>query len=195
MIYLNQLDYPDLYYPTNTSKGGLGPGKDNVKTAGCGLCCCCMVVENMTLEHFPLVDCLHMAMDLEANLKPGTDLKILGKAVAEKFGLVFSTTDSPEELLAHLKNGGMAIANSGGDREGYTGLFTHGGHYITVISADGDTVCVLDPSQTPDKYDTPERKGKVKVDGHFVYCSIRTLMEDCSNRQPAYYLFKRSNTK
>ncbi|MGP7817357.1 hypothetical protein [Niallia sp. 01092] len=191
MLYLNQLEYEHIHYLTNTLKGGLGPGKDNVKTAGCGLCCSCMVVENLTLDSFPLEECLEMSISLKANEQPGTDMIILGPAVAEKFGLDLKMTNSAEELLDHLRNGGMAIANTGGDREAYTGVFSHGGHYITVVSAKGSTLCILDPSLSADKYEEEGRKGKVKIDGSFIYCDISILAKDCENRNPAYYLFSR----
>lgn len=52
-------------------------------------------------------------------------------------------------MLAHVHAGGMAVANSGGDREGYEGVFTHGGHYILVVSADETQACILDRRWSP----------------------------------------------
>ena len=132
-----------------------------------------------------------MSISLKANEKPGTDLKKLGPAVTEKFGLKFEMTNDSQELLEHLRNGGMAIANSGGDRENYEGVFTHGGHYVTVIAANGNVVCILDPSLSTDKFETEGRRGKVRIDGNFVYCDIAVLAKDCENRTPSYYLFSR----
>lgn len=192
MLYLNQLDYPEMYYPTNAKEeGGLGEGKNNVKTAGCGLCSLCMIVENMTLNKFPLEECLQMSLDLKANLEPGTNLKILAPAVAEKFDLAYATTSDENELLDHLRSGGMAIANTGGDREGYNAVFSHGGHYIVLLSCNQNTVCVLDPSQKEDKFETPERSAKVEVKGNFIYTDVSVLMEDTANRTPSFYLFAR----
>lgn len=192
MLYLNQLDYPDLYYPTNIKEeGGLGEGKNNVKTAGCGLCSLCMVVENSTLHKFPLEDCLQLSLELKANLDPGTDLKILAPAVAEKFDLDYAATSDESVLLEHLRSGGMAIANTGGDREGYNAVFSHGGHYIVLVSCKGNRVCVLDPSQKEDKFETPERSPKVEVKGNFIYTDISVLTADTANRTPSYYLFAR----
>ena len=91
MLYLNQLNYPDIPYEHNVAAGGPPEGKGNVAAAGCGPCCLCMMVENLTTEHLDLMDCLKMSADLKANMERGTDLKILGKAVAEKFGLGYST--------------------------------------------------------------------------------------------------------
>lgn len=94
-------------------------------------------------------------------------------------------------MLARVHAGGMAVANSGGDREGYEGVFTHGGHYILVVSADETQACILDPALEPGKFDSPGRKGKVEVHEPFAYCDFSVLKKDCENRSPAYYLFAR----
>ena len=191
MLYLNQLDYEHIPYEHNLDNGGPPPGKGTAAAAACGPCCLCMVVDHLTCGHLELTDCLDLSRALRANRKPGTDLKILGPAVAEKFDLDFETTDDVEKLVEHLQKGGKAIANSGGDREGHVGVFTHGGHYIEILSVNGDEACILDPSYKEGKYEEEGRQGKVKTDAPFVYCSLEVLMEDCANRSPAFYLFKR----
>ena len=91
-----------------------------------------------------------------------------------------------------LQNGeGMAIANSGGDRPGWTGVFTTGGHFIVLVSAKGREICVMDPSMYEGKYDTEGRKGKVRVEGNLAYVDIATLARDCDNRYPSYALFRK----
>ena len=192
MYYLNQLDYEHVPYEHNLSHGGPPPGKGTAAAAACGPCCLCMLVENMTMGHLELLDCLKLSAELKANMEMGTSLKILGPAVAETFGLTFETTDSLYELVEHLRRGGMAIANSGGDLEGYTGVFTHGGHYIAVLSTDGKDACILDPSYKEGKYEEEGRQGKVDASAApIVYFSLKVLEEDCANRSPAYYLFER----
>ncbi len=191
MLYLNQLDFPDVPYAHNLDDGGPPPGKGTVAAAGCGPCCLCMIVENLTTGHLELMECLAMSAQLGANRKPGTDLNILGRSVAERYGLEFNVTDDDMTLTQHLQSGGMAVANAGGDREGYRGVFSHGGHYIAVIALDGDEVCVLDPSYFSGKYDEEGRRGKVRVAEPFVYCTLQVLKKDCENRSPAFYLFKR----
>ena len=89
----------------------------------------------------------------------------------------------------------MAVANAGGDREGYNAVFSHGGHYIAVISVDGDTACVLDPSYKPGKYEEEGRQGKAAVAEPFVYCSLEVLRKDCENRDPSFYLFSRKKAE
>ena len=108
-------------------------------------------------------------MRLAANREIGTSLKILGPVVAEKFNLNYGETSDLNELKAHLAKGGLAIANSGGDREGYTGVFTHGGHYILVVSADDNEACILDPSYKEGKYEEPGRDGKSESRRWFLF--------------------------
>lgn len=191
MLYLNQLDYPALHYEHNLDAGGAPPEHSTVAKAGCGLCCCCMMVENLTTSKLPLEECLALSQEAGANRGVGTNLKILGPVVAQRYGLKFSVTDELSVLIDHLQCGGMAVANSGGDREGHTGVFTHGGHYIAVISYDGTNFCILDPSFKEGKFDEEGRQGKVQIHVPFLYCSAEVLQEDCANRSPAYYLFSR----
>lgn len=191
MLYLNQLKYLDVPYEHNVGAGGVPPERATVAVAGCGLCCACMLVENMTFSHLGLTECRDLSYQAKANMEPGTDMRLLGPLVAEKFGLTYETTSDVEVLKEHLRRGGMAIANSGGDREGYTGVFTRNGHYVLVVSVDGDEVCILDPSYKEGKYDEPGRQGKVRVEGGFEYCHVDVLAGDCSNRDPSYYLFAR----
>ena len=185
--------YRDVPFSHNLDGGGAPPDKSNIAAAGCGICVACMVVENLTLANFSIEECIETAYQAGATRKPGTEMSKLGPAVAERFGLTYSGTCDVEELKAHLAAGGMAVANSGGDREGYTGVFTHGGHYVLVVSGNADEACILDPSMREGKYDEPERIGKVRVHRGFAYCSWNVLAEDCSNRSPSFHLFARSS--
>ena len=190
MHYLNQLEYPQMEYKHNMDEGGAGE-HNTVAAAGCGPCSLCMVVEMLTPYTFTLDECIELSYSVRANRKPGTDLKLLAPAVAEKFGLAYTPSSNVGELIEHLQKGGMAVANSGGDREGYTGVFTHGGHYIAVLSyADGE-FCILDPSWKEGKFEEEGRTGKVRVVYPYVYCAPEVLAKDCENRTPSYYLFAR----
>lgn len=190
MIYINQLDYPDMSYNHNMSCGGAEPSKSNVKAAGCGLCCMCMIVENMTEKKLPLLECRDISEAIHANMSIGTNLQILGKEIANRYGLTFIVTDSVEEMVTHLKKGGKVIANVGGDREGYVGVFSHGGHYITVMKFEEDKVYILDPSYKEGKYEEEGRRGKVEMMYPYAICSLEVLAKECENRSPSYYLFK-----
>ncbi len=191
MLYLNQLQYPDIPYAHNLSNGGAPEGRGNVAAAGCGPCCLCMAVDHLTASQFPLQECLALSEKHGANMQLGTSLRILAPAVAASIALDYDTTDDPDRLNDWLQRGGVAIANVGGDRENYKGLFSDQGHYILVLSVSDGNVCILDPSYFPGKYESSARKGRAVVDAPFVYCSVATLCRDCDNRDPAFYLLRR----
>ncbi|MFR8017536.1 MAG: hypothetical protein ACLU48_13750 [Clostridiaceae bacterium] len=192
MKYINQLEHRDIPYEHNLDHGGVPEEKRNVAAAGCGPSCLCMMVDALTLSTYELTDCLKLSNEVGANREIGTSLKILGPVVAERFNLNYGETSDLNELKAHLAKGGLAIANSGGDREGYTGVFTHGGHYILVVSADDNEACILDPSYKEGKYEEPGRDGKARAVDGFVYCSLKVLAEDCANRTRPTICFQES---
>lgn len=193
MKYINQLLYENMPYPTDVKNPDSPMKNGNIKRAGCGLCCLCMVVDRLTTQSLPLEECRDLSVEHKANLDPGTDLKVLSPVIAKKFGLRYESTDDIQVMIRCLQNGGCAIANVGGDRDDgkYTGVFSHGGHYITVISADEKELCILDPSLKEGKFDEDGRKGKVRIEGDFVYCDPNVLAKDTDNRSPSYYLFTR----
>ena len=117
----------------------------------------------------------------------------LAPPLCERFGLAFEATDDKEKVLEFLNNNrGMVIANPGGDREGHIGLFTTTGHYIVLAEARQRTVRVLDPNLKPDSFDREGRRGMVFVDGENIYCDIDVVVEDCLNRSPAFFLFRKA---
>lgn len=188
--YYNQTNYPHVLYPIVTDMPELKQDKVTVKQAGCGLCAACMLIENYTDHSFPLIDCLELSMAVGGNHSPGTDMDVLAPHVAKRFGLEVVCTDSAELLVDHLKAGYMAIACVAGDRpeEDYVGVFSHGGHFVTVVGInEHDVVTILDPSQTEDKYEIEGRKEKVHVNGNVLTCNVDVLTMDCRYRDPKYY--------
>lgn len=205
MKYLNQLEYSHIPYPTDVGTPDSRFHSLSIKEAGCGLCCLAMMIDQLTNKTVSLKKLISLSVKHKANLHPGTDMKVLGPVVAGLYDLDYSTTNSIRKAVQHLKNGGSVIANVGGDREGYTGVFSHGGHYILLLSAgktssapantDATTskelICVLDPSLKDGKYDEPGREGKVLLDVPFAYCSPELLEKETDNRNPGFYLFSR----
>ena len=192
MRYLNQLEYRHLKYYHNAAHGGPVGERDNVATSGCGLCSTCMVVELLTDKELPLEECIKLSESSGANHRKGTDMCFLGPAVAERFGLAYRNTDDPAELLDHLRRGGMAVVHVGVKEGNEYGLFTRRGHLMAVISADGDEVCILDPSYTPDKFTLEGRVGKVNDNNApYLYCDIKTLDAETKPDRISYHLFSR----
>ena len=193
MIYLNQLDYRHIHYEHNVEHGGIPAERRNIATSGCGLCSACMVVDQLTTHQLSLDECVRLVYESKANILVGTRLNRLGPAVAEKFGLTYENSNDIEDVLRCLRDGGKVIINVGGDHDDYVGLYSHGGHYITAISYDGNELCILDPSYKENKYDFEPHKGKVRVDYPFTYCKPQYIVDDTRNRDPAFHLFKRKS--
>ena len=197
MRYINQADHAHLRYITRAAQEGEAKerGKTTtIKNAGCGLCSAIMVADRLLPNcNFGLYDALDLAYASEANHKRGTDYDCLGPALAEKLGLKYEPTNDPERLLYCLRTGGAAVAHVGGDREGYIGVFSHGGHYVTVIGVEEDgRIAILDPSYKENKYEEEGRQGKVEVkNGLIALCDVQVLAEDCANWDPGFHLFWR----
>ena len=150
MKYLNQLDHPDIPYPTDAATEGSRFHDLSIKEAGCGLCSLAMMVDRLTTKTISLKRLIALSLKHKANLHPGTDMKILGPVVADLYDLDFSTTNRVKKAMQHLKNGGSVIANVGGDREGYTGVSVFKGGQIRGTGkrgkgAPGRSLCLLLP--------------------------------------------------
>lgn len=185
-VYYNQNNYPNVPYPSTSAP------KATVKSGGCGPTCAAMIVSNLTSEVVDPKAMATYAIQKKARVAGGTDMHVLSKAIAADYGLTYATTNDESVLLQHLRSGGMAIANVGGDRPGYKGVFSDGGHYVVVagIAQDG-RVIVLDPGYYAGKYNKSGRKGKVAVRGNECLCNMSVLAQDTANRSPAYWLFER----
>ena len=189
MRYFNQLEYGHIPYQHNMANGGAPEESRNVATTGCGLCSACMVVDALTDKTLSVEECVRLSEDNAANLSLGTDMTVLGPIVAEKFGLEYSNTESLEEAIDHLKNGGKIISHVGHEGD-LPGLFTMRAHYITLISTDGEDICILDPSYKEGKFDIPERIGKVNdKNAPYLYCNKDVLHNETKGHR--YHLFKR----
>lgn len=185
-VYYNQNNYPNVPYPSTSAP------KATVKSGGCGPTCAAMIVSNLTSKVVDPKAMATYAIQKKARVAGGTDMHVLSKAIAADYGLTYATTNDESVLLQHLRSGGMAIANVGGNRPGYKGVFSDGGHYVVVagIAQDG-RVIVLDPGYYAGKYNKSGRKGKVAVRGNECLCNMSVLAQDTANRSPAYWLFER----
>ena len=195
MKYLNQLEYPHIPYHTNTAHPELPEERRNrtVRQSGCGLCAVCMAIDILTDTQFPLEECVKLSETCGASHAVGTDMKVLGPVIAEKFGLTYRGTGELSEAIAHLQAGGQVIALVGVPEGAEIGLFTKGGHYINLISTDGKEFCILDPSYSPDKFKEPTRAGRVdESHAPYLYCDVDTVhAERKPGRDVVYHLFAR----
>lgn len=193
MLFVNQNDYPDIPYPTDIDHPDSSDNYGTIETAGCGLCSAVMMVDRLCMKGLNLEECRDISVECGANREPGTDMKILGPVLADKFHLAYKETSNTGELIEWLQGGGAAIINPGGDQEGYVGLFTHSGHYIFADSFSNGEFMILDPSWSEEKFKTPERAGRVREAGCIVYATPEAIIRDTENRRPRYHLFARKD--
>lgn len=187
--YYNQNNYANVPYPAP------GYPKATVKSGGCGVCCGAMIVSSMTDTTVDPKAMAAYAIAKRARVSGGTDMNVLAKAICADYGLAYETTSDESKLLQHLKSGGMAVCNVGGDRDGYVGVFSDGGHFIVAAGASGNTITIMDPGYYYGKFYKTGRKGKVTVNGNYCYCDISVLGTDCANRAPSYWLFSKKEVK
>lgn len=184
MSYYNQLNYKNVPYPHAAHPAA------TVATSGCGVCCMSMVVEGLTGKKWGPKESAAYSISIGARASGGTDVAKLGREAAKKFGLVYSTTSDVNKLVEKIKGGAWAIANVGGDRSGYVGLFSDAGHYIVVKGIAAGRFTIWDPMMYANKFNQAGRAGKVTVAGNDIYCIPAFLDQDCSNRSPRYYIFE-----
>ena len=198
MKYLNQLEYKHIPYrtymndPTKTDEERL----KSVSGSGCGLCCAAMAVQYLTPMTLTVEDCVKISETAGANHSRGTDMKILAPAIAEKYNLEYITTSELAEAIRYLREGAQIIAHVGVPEGREIGLFTKGGHYILLTSTDGAEFCILDPSYTPEKFEIPERAGKVNTkNAPYLYCDVNTVDSECKKDRIKYHVLRRRRNK
>lgn len=189
MSYYNQNDYAAIPYPHATRPNA------TVKSSGCGVCCMSMVVEGLTGQKWGPKDSAAYSISIGARASDGTDMATLSRETAKKFSLEYKITSDINGVVQAVKDGAWAIANVGGDRGNYTGLFSDGGHYVVVAAITGGKFIIWDPNLYAGKFNKSGRVGKVTVKGNDIYCVPEYLDRDCENRSPRYYIFKEEPMK
>ena len=188
MAYYNQYNYKSVPYPSRSKPAA------TVSSSGCGVCCMSMVVEGLTGQTVTPAQMAPFAIRAGARVDGGTDMHRLGKAASERWGLTMTTSSDIADVLTAVQQGGVVIANVGGDHGSYKGLFSNGGHYVVVAGITSGRLVVHDPGQYDGKYSTSSRTGRVQVVGHDIRVLPAYLDADCSNREPRYYIFEGATT-
>ena len=195
LYYVNQLEHADIPYVTGIN---VSPAERrrmveeaNIKCAGCGLCSGSMLIAELTGRRLTLEEYRDLSYLCGANLEPGTDMRIYGTALAQRFGIWMEMTDDADMLIRCLRTKGRAIINVGGDRPGYKGIFSDVGHYIFARGylEESAEIEILDPAFRAGKFDGNELEGRVRTKGFICYAGIDVLKRETDNRSPGYYLF------
>lgn len=195
-LYINQLDYENIEYRTHASN----PDDEkfykhgNISCAGCGLCSGSMVVSFLTGNQMGIETFRDLAYISRSNADVGTDMQIYSQALADRFNLKVTSTDSIDDMIKCLTSGGAAIINVGGDHDNHVGIFSDVGHYIFAKSYDQsrNEVEIFDPAYKKDKYSIPGRREYVRIQNFTIYTSPEAIVLDTQNRTPAFYLFHTS---
>lgn len=195
MKFVCQLDYEHIPYRTNVLNDAVSEADKirNVRKSGCGLCSVIMMLDGLLGVNLSVEDCVKISENCLANHAAGTDMKVLAPVIAEKYGLNYIQSSDVNEAIKHLQNGGMIVAHVGVPTGKNIGLFTKGGHYILLVSTDGEDFCILDPSYTDDKFTIPERVGRVNFsNAPYLYCNVDVLdSETKPEKEVKYYMFSR----
>lgn len=182
----NQNRYGGVAYPAPGYAGA------TVRSSGCGVTAMAMVVENLVLGMLDPAACARIALDCGARVSGGTDLRRLGQTLCGRYPMKMTCTSSWAALTDALDREGIAVVNTGGDRAGYTGVFSTGGHYIVLLARQGQQVYIADPGDYAGKYEKSGRRA-VQRAGELLCCDGEVVARDSANRNPPYYLFERRN--
>ena len=149
-----------------------------------------MVVNSLTNLNVSILEMVEFAQNIGARVSSGTDMKVLGDGIANVYQFNVERTNDINILKSALQNSAVAIINVGGDRTGYKGVFSNGGHYLIAYGVldDGDTIMMVDPYMYSGKYSASYRQA-VTVAGNFIYATSAIVDKDASNRSPRYAIF------
>ena len=173
----NQREYADIPYPAK------GYERATIKSGGCGVCAAINAVGALTGKCISVRVMRDLAVSCGARVPGGTNMLVLIQAVSQRYGLGYKTTSSKDVMEQHLQKGGVVIANCAGK-----GMFSTGGHYVTVLGSLGGKLCIADSGLYTGKYSTAVRRAKVTVSGDLIFADAETLDADCVGRWPKYYL-------
>lgn len=108
------------------------------------------------------------------------------KWTADVFNIEYAQYYNLDSAISKLKENNYVICGCG------QGLFTYGGHFIVLISIDGDTLKIYDPYLYAGKFDTSTRKGKAIVNGNTVYVTVDNFRKYAN--ADVFFCFKNNRT-
>lgn len=186
MKIFNQNDYPHIPYPSPELPGA------TVKSGGCGVVCMMIILANMAGIEISAEEAAQYAINRGARVSGGTDMGVLCRNLVKDYGFMLEITSDTEKMTKHVARKGWAVANVSGDRPGYTGVYSNGGHYVLVAGGTKEKLVVLDPAWYVGKFTKAGRAGKVlDIGGGVTSCAAAVLADDTQTRRPAYYLLSK----
>lgn len=183
LFYYNQNNYSNLEYnkPDGTQK--------TIKSSGCGVVSACIAFNTLAQKEIYTVKSMRdIAKKCGARTNNGTnENKLLSYLCKQNF--TFKISRDTNELISHLKNGGVAICNQG---DAYD-LFSSEGHYVVAYKINkNNNIFIADPSNYSNKYKINGRNKKIiKITKYGCVVSPKELSKATSDRYPSYYLISK----
>ena len=168
-------DYKGLTYYSqidsrwaNKMYSSVGNSNQTIGTSGCGPTSAAMIVTATkgTITPDTMADLFVKYGYRSTN--NGTYLSAF-RFVADTFDIEYQETYKLDEAVNLLRNNYYLVVSVN------NGLFTTGGHLMTIVGIEGDMLKIYDPYLYAGKFETSTRRGKVTVSGNTVYCSIENF--------------------
>lgn len=86
--------------------------------------------------------------------------------VADTFDIGYTEAYRLDDAVSLVRNNHYVVVSCA------NGLFTTGGHFITIVGIEGNNLKIYDPYLYAGKFNTSTRRGKAEVRGNTVYVSI-----------------------
>lgn len=180
LTYYSQIDYRwknNLYTSVNNSSQTIG-------SSGCGPTCAAMVVSSIKGTITPN----RMA---EVFVEKGFRTRNNGtywsafRWVADYFNIEYKETYRLNDVIDLLNDNYLVVAACN------NGLFTTGGHFVTLVGIEGNLIKVYDPYLYSGKFNTSTRRGKATVNGNTVYVTTDNFRNYAN--YTIFFCFKNSN--
>lgn len=160
----------------NEVYSSIGDNSQTIGTSGCGPTSAAMIITSIKGTITPPDMAKLYVMRGYRSANNGTYWSAF-KWTADYFDVVdYRETSSLDTAISLLNNNHYLIASCN------QGLFTYGGHFIVIYGYEdtngngavdsSDNLKIYDPYLYNGKFDVSSRRGKVRVDGNTVYCTI-----------------------
>lgn len=165
----------------NKMYSSIGDTSQTIGTSGCGPTSASMVVSSIRGTITPNIMSDLYVQNGYRSANQGTYWSAF-KWTADVFNIDYSEEYKLNNVVEKLKQGYYIIASCN------QGLFTYGGHFITLVGVEGNYIKVYDPYLYNGKFDVSSRRGKAEVKGNTVYVSIDNFREYANYQK--FFCFK-----
>ena len=161
-VYYSQVDSRWRNHPYTIT----GNSSQTIGTSGCGPTCAAMIVSTIKGTIIPPDMGDLFIRNGFRTVNNGTYHSAF-PWVANYFGIEMERVYSTYDMAAKVKNGYIAVVSCG------EGLWTTGGHFITVMGNDNGILKVFDPYLYNGKFNTSSRRrAEVRVEGNTAYITV-----------------------